>query len=728
MEPVTLIWEDRPEAMDLRTPQPEEALELPGAVEPPGDNARPDSVKYLYATGSTPLEGFTIKRGVGRGGFGEVYFATSDAGKEVALKLIRRNLDVELRGVTHCLNLKHPNLIGVYDIRTDSVGDQWVVMEYVSGESLEEAIDRHPTGMPVDEALRWMHGIGAGVAYLHDHGIVHRDLKPGNVFVDDDAGDTGVVKIGDYGLSKFISCSRRSGQTESVGTVHYMAPEIANGRYGREIDTYALGIILYEMLTGHVPFEGESVGEVLMKHLTAEPDLSMLEDPYREIVGLTLAKDPEVRIGSVGEMLALLPDGRSVGPRVKEKVESWTNAQASPDGIGSAHLFPDSSVRGVPAAAAKPHSRRSTSHKEPLYEWLSTSWSGTVDGWYDWRLNHVAKAFLLFCLVGVVVLSVGLWGPLAAGLGIVYLFYYVFWSAFVKPSESGRRKHRAAAGKRHSRSEALTTALADAPPASAKLPVHQQTRREQAVARRQLRMNWRDKVNKELAAKPLRQKLTELLTSMVLVGIVCLFLSLLAVLVIGLEQPAGTQVPLHLWLTVVSTAGCWAILATSKFCEGRFEDQIPARMTLLAAGAGVGLLAFVLTQALLIGVPRYNDFGVDAHDTVLSEFFQVDLSRNIAYQSADTASPDMMLSVAYFALMFLMLRWWRLAEYTRRTRLSLVSVGLCICVAWIAHLVCWYPQPAGVAVAGVVALATQLVSPWLPPSARKPSAEQALAV
>ncbi len=110
-----------------------------------------------------------------------------------------------------------------------------------------------------------------GVAYLHDHGIVHRDLKPGNIF-----SDEGTVKIGDYGLAKFISCSRRSGQTESVGTVHYMAPEIANGRYGREIDTYALGIILFEMLTGRVPFEGESVGEVLMKHLTAEPDLSVL--------------------------------------------------------------------------------------------------------------------------------------------------------------------------------------------------------------------------------------------------------------------------------------------------------------------------------------------------------------------------------------------------------------------------------------------------------------------
>ena len=91
------------------------------------------AMKFLYASGSRPLEGYTIKRGVGRGGFGEVYFAASDAGKEVALKLIERNLEVELRGVSQCLNLKHPNLVDLYDIRYDEQGDAWVVMEYVAG-------------------------------------------------------------------------------------------------------------------------------------------------------------------------------------------------------------------------------------------------------------------------------------------------------------------------------------------------------------------------------------------------------------------------------------------------------------------------------------------------------------------------------------------------------------------------------------------------------------------
>ena len=264
--------------------------------------APPFAVRFFYASGAKPLAGYTIKRGVGQGGFGEIYYAVSDAGKEVALKLIRRNLDVELRGIRQCLNLKHPNLLSLFDIRQDNQGDTWVVMEYVAGDCLEPLLEAKPHGLPPSEALAWIHGIGRGVAYLHDHGIVHRDLKPGNVFCDE-----GIVKVGDYGLSKFISCSRRSGHTESIGTVHYMAPEVANGRYGKEIDVYAMGVMLYEMLTGRVPFEGESVGEVLMKHLTAKPDVSALAEPYRSVVARALEKDPALRYRSAGELLAALP-------------------------------------------------------------------------------------------------------------------------------------------------------------------------------------------------------------------------------------------------------------------------------------------------------------------------------------------------------------------------------------------------------------------------------------
>src|SRR5579871_5980626 len=129
-------------------------------------------MKFIYNSGQRPLDGYTIKRGIGRGGFGEVYYAVSDAGKEVALKLIRRHLDVELRGITHCLNLKHPNLMTLYDVRQDDEGNTWVVMEYMAGQSLADVLQQHPKGLAPAEACQWLRGVAAGAAYLHNHGIV----------------------------------------------------------------------------------------------------------------------------------------------------------------------------------------------------------------------------------------------------------------------------------------------------------------------------------------------------------------------------------------------------------------------------------------------------------------------------------------------------------------------------------------------------------------------------
>src|SRR5262249_57382684 len=110
---------------------------------------------------------------------------------------------------------------------------------------------------------------------------------------------------------KFISASRRSGQSVSIGSVHYMAPEMAHGRYGKEVDQYALGVILCEMLTGRVPFDGESQGEILMKHLTADPDLGRLTEPYRSVVARLLDKDPRHRYPAVQDLLAELPQGET---------------------------------------------------------------------------------------------------------------------------------------------------------------------------------------------------------------------------------------------------------------------------------------------------------------------------------------------------------------------------------------------------------------------------------
>src|SRR5262249_55904462 len=161
------------------------------------------------------------KRAIGRGGFGEVYYATSDSGKEVALKLILRNLDVERRGGMQCMNLKCPNLLAIYDLRENDPGDPFVGVEDVPGPSPARALKQYPNGMRVAEVRHWLKGLVEGVAYLHDHGIVHRDLKPANLFMEE-----GIVKIGDYGLAKLITPSQGTEHSESIGTCHYMAPEI----------------------------------------------------------------------------------------------------------------------------------------------------------------------------------------------------------------------------------------------------------------------------------------------------------------------------------------------------------------------------------------------------------------------------------------------------------------------------------------------------------------------
>ena len=722
--------------MNAQAPQLEES------ERPRADQPRTASIKFTYPSGARPLEGYTIKRGVGRGGFGEVYFATSDAGKEVALKLIRRNLDVELRGVSQCLNLKHPNLIALYDIRTDDMGDQWVVMEYVSGESLEDTIERNPTGMPIEQTLVWMRGLCAGVAYLHDHGIVHRDLKPGNIF-----SDEGTVKIGDYGLAKFISCSRRSGQTESVGTVHYMAPEIANGRYGREIDTYALGIILFEMLTGHVPFEGESVGEVLMKHLTAEPDLSVLQEPYRDIVKRALAKDPNVRIKSVGELVALLPGGSG------EPTPSFARVgdQPQPQSASAASAVTPQATKAPRAAdrreefrhelydfAQKVHGEfaKTGQHvadhfavEEPIAKALRTAVASIRKRWQGEGKQPFSLLQKALIIIAVIVLcswfsDIDAFKVLVQCL-VVYGIYYMFWLAIIRPQvrthlrDTDRVGDVAAATGNAPKTQptphdpnltaAFTPASLEAEPSI--------SRYEEAKRRRRSRANWRDRVNQELVAKPLRDKITELVGSMLLTAI----FSLLAACAIPLllsDQTASEVGAMYLWLAAVGTLGSWAVLIPSKFVEGKLEDQVPMRITLMLLGAILGVLAWFVADSLLLSMPSWRE-PVNVNEGLISHEIL-----NWPKTSAGI-NPNLAVYVSYFAFLFVLPRWWRQTEYTRRIRMSLWSVVTCVFTAWLLHIFWWFPQPAGMLAAATIALSTQLASPWMPPSKRRAVSESA---
>jgi serine/threonine protein kinase len=697
-------------------------VEAPQLEEP--DRSRAATMKFTHPSGARPLDGYTIKRGVGRGGFGEVYFATSDAGKEVALKLIRRNLDVELRGVTQCLNLKHPNLIALYDIKTDNMGDQWVVMEYVSGESLEDVIERNPQGMPLEEVMSWMRGICSGVAYLHDHGIVHRDLKPGNIFSDD-----GTVKIGDYGLAKFISCSRRSGQTESVGTVHYMAPEIANGRYGREIDTYALGIILFEMLTGHVPFEGESVGEVLMKHLTAEPDLTALAEPYRGIVQRALAKDPDLRLKNVGELVALLPDsggiqsiplkptidapraGTPFAPQIPP-LPSWPLSRgaalkaadaAAKDGLKRLVDWRQSAKKSASESAENPA-------EEPIWKFIREN----IFGDHSHKANSLMRALAIFAIVAVCVIFPGEVLRLAMPLILTYVVYYIIWAS-LSGRDATKAKSAARANECVKANEAVASedkhTVAWPGPSDPAAPAGRGVKRSPL---RRVRSTWRDRANQELAAKPFREKASELMGSMLTASLLAAIAACVGPL-FSLQAPVSENLSWYLWLAIIGTVGSWAILVPAKIAEGRLEDQVPMRLTLLILGALVGAAAWYLADVLMLTTPVWGE-PMNVNKGLVSNSL-------LKWPQSPDRNIYPVYYIAFFAFLFVVPRWWRQTEFTRDARFSLWVVITCATWAWLLHIFWWFPQPAGMLAAGVIAFATQLASPWMPPSRRRALSE-----
>ena len=670
----------------------DDAMNLHATQDEPETAQRPTGIKFTYASGSRPLEGYTIKRGIGRGGFGEVYYAASDAGKEVAIKLIRRNLDVELRGVTQCLNLKHPNLLSLFDVKQDELGDSWVVMEFVAGESLEDVLERCPDGLPHNEVLAWFHGIAAGVTYLHDHGIVHRDLKPGNIF-----GDEGIVKIGDYGLSKFISASRRSGQTESVGTVHYMAPEIGNGRYGKEIDIYALGIILYEMLTGRVPFEGESVGEVLMKHLTAEPNLEGIEEPYRSAIAKTLTKNPDTRIKTVGELLALLPP-----PPPGTFIGANSRRVAAEPAIEPPPAPRPQQPQGSPVTAIL------VAEEEPIAQAVRKVLGRFSTAWNSGRINTPGKVAIILVTAYMLVikgLALALI-PMTMSALILYAFYYAIRSVVIAtrtPPPPGRPN----VGQRPS----------PRPPGAPLTPVVEQRAPapyEHTAAANRYAADLKGQIERQAAAvrierravertislppKTVRQRVEELMGSLLGATLVTAAMSVFLSVVHSKTFEPGQ----FAWLLLVSTLGSWMVLIPSKFWEGHDGDTTLRRLTLAVLGLGLGAAAWTIKDFLL--VPLTSDWHLGR--AVTEGYFGTRL------HDAVDGSPTLVAHIGYFAFLLLLVRWWKQADPLRPSRLRLWPTIVVIFWGWLLYFFWPFPQPWGTMVAASMAIAVQVSASW----------------
>ena len=652
------------------------------------------AMKFAFSTGDKPLAGYTIKRGVGIGGFGEVYFAINDAGKEVALKCIQRNLDIEVRGVRQCLNLKHPNLIALYDIQIDQHQQGWIVMEYVGGPSLRDLIEKHPSGLPGNELRSWFGQIASAVTYLHDHGIVHRDLKPANIFADE-----GIVKIGDYGLSKFISCSRRGGQTESVGTFHYMAPEIGKGEYGKEIDIYALGIMLYEMATGCVPFDGESSQEIIMKHLTADPDLSRLNSPVRETVAKALQKNSANRFSDVRDML------RSLGMEIDQRYMIVDR--------GDTGLPPV--VQPGPASYALPHAahnappvRKATSfatesqvrvrYDEPIARIVRTGWRRAAAVWKNQQMGPGARAAVIAVIVILSVLNLGWLIATGLVLAMLYVPYYIVWLIVRGPVPSSQtRPVNYADTQPHMPPPIVQPVVARPGPAV-----------RQAAPRPLSLKQWKVAKRKQLALAKPSTRWSELTGSWIgATMVITVFTALVAIFQVGSGRTSQAYIVGLIWSAVMAFVCSWAAIALGKRWQTSEGDSAVRSFTQLSLGLGIGGLAYVLSEYLMVPWAAVS----------AQEFGDLPVQRWSGFFDGE-GNPLLPAYLAYFPLLMGMVHWWKQADPLRRSRFSLLSVLWSVLVAGLVQLIIPFPQPWGALVFAGTSIAVQLATPWHNPEER----------
>src|SRR5919109_4314259 len=298
---------------------------------------------------------YRILRKLGAGGMANVYLAEDeDLGRRVAIKILNdRYANDELfverfrREAKSAAGLSHPNIVSIYD-RGEAEGTYYIAMEVIEGRSLKELILTRGA-LPVDTAIGYAKQLLEALRFAHRHGIIHRDIKPHNVLVSADQhvkANEPRLKVTDFGIARH-GASQMTEAGSIMGTAQYLSPEQARGApVTASSDLYSLGIVLYEMLTGKVPYGGESAIEIAMKHLNDAPKPPSALRPdippaLDDVVLRSLAKVPEDRYQTAEELADDLQRVEAGLPVARATSEAATALLATvPLGAGSTEVLP----------------------------------------------------------------------------------------------------------------------------------------------------------------------------------------------------------------------------------------------------------------------------------------------------------------------------------------------------------------------------------------------------
>jgi len=253
---------------------------------------------------------YRIERRIGTGGMADVFLARDETlGRRVAIKILAERyaqddafLERFRREATAAAGLSHPNIVSVYD-RGQAAGTSYIAMEYLNGPTLKDEItSRAP--LPEAEVVNWAVQALDALEFAHRQGVVHRDIKPHNMILTDE----GRLKVTDFGIARAANAVQMTEVGSIVGTAQYLSPEQARGLdVGPQSDLYSMGIVLYEMLTGELPFTGDSAVEIAMKQVSDPPPSirrknRLVSEGLEQVVMRALSKDPALRHRSARQM------------------------------------------------------------------------------------------------------------------------------------------------------------------------------------------------------------------------------------------------------------------------------------------------------------------------------------------------------------------------------------------------------------------------------------------